>query len=116
MECKECFGYGKYDVGPDCDLPASMCCGGCYKTVECKKCNGTGKIEEMKNPVDEIYKMWVSSSQREFDRWISTNHKRLSQDVIELMEGAYYNGFNEPLPFATFEHYLDGIKDTGETN
>jgi hypothetical protein len=21
-----------------------MCCGGCYRTVECDKCNGTGKI------------------------------------------------------------------------
>jgi hypothetical protein len=43
-ECNECYGSGTYEVGPECSMPSSMCCGGCYRTVECDKCNGTGKI------------------------------------------------------------------------
>lgn len=40
--CEDCDGQGYVMIGPDCDLPASMCCGGCYKKVECDKCNGKG--------------------------------------------------------------------------
>lgn len=43
VECDECCGCGSYDIGPECTMPASMCCGGCYRTVECDECNGTGK-------------------------------------------------------------------------
>jgi len=40
--CEDCYGQGHVMIGPECDLPASMCCGGCYKKVECDKCNGKG--------------------------------------------------------------------------
>jgi RecJ-like exonuclease len=40
--CNECDGQGYVMIGPQCDLPASMCCGGCFKKVECDKCNGKG--------------------------------------------------------------------------
>ncbi len=40
--CEDCYGQGYVMIGPDCDRPASMCCGGCYKKVECDKCNGKG--------------------------------------------------------------------------
>jgi len=40
--CNECDGQGYVMIGPDCSLPASMCCGGCYKKVECDECNGKG--------------------------------------------------------------------------
>lgn len=44
--CTECEGEGSIEIGPDCLMPASMCCGGCYKTVQCDECNGTGSITE----------------------------------------------------------------------
>jgi hypothetical protein len=47
-ECDECYGSGTYEVGPECMKPASMCCGGCYVTVKCDKCNGNGKVYEQK--------------------------------------------------------------------
>jgi len=40
--CNECSGQGYVEIGPDCDRPASMCCGGCFKKVECNECNGKG--------------------------------------------------------------------------
>ena len=43
-ECKECSGEGYYEVGPDCNKPASMCCGGCYKRFECDNCGGSGEF------------------------------------------------------------------------
>ena len=45
-ECNECYGAGTYEMGPECDKPASMCCGGCYVTVKCDRCNGSGKVIE----------------------------------------------------------------------
>jgi hypothetical protein len=115
MECKECFGSGQYEIGPECDKPASMCCGGCYKKVKCEKCNGTGIIK-MNTPIDEIYRMWHSKDQREFDRWFAVNKNTLNKNLMEMMEKAYYAGFNEELPFASFEDYINGIENTGETD
>jgi hypothetical protein len=45
INCPECEGEGSYEYGPECTRPASMCCGGCYKTARCEECNGTGRIE-----------------------------------------------------------------------
>lgn len=116
MECEECFGSGYYEIGPECDRPASMCCGGCYKKVKCEKCNGTGKLNYMKTPVDEIYKMWLNADERSFNRWFVTNVNRLSNDCIKLMKEAYYAGYQEDLPFANFDDYLNGVEDTVQTN
>ena len=115
MECKECFGSGYYEIGPECDKPASMCCGGCYKKVKCEKCNGTG-MNDLNTPIDEIYKMWYSKDHKDFDRWFVTNRKRLSEEFMEMLKDAYYSGFHEELPFANFDDYLNGIKDTEQTN
>lgn len=46
MRCEECDGDGYIEIGPECMKPASMCCGGCTKTVECEQCNGTGEQDE----------------------------------------------------------------------
>lgn len=43
-ECSNCYGEG-YEEVVECDLPASMCCGGCTKLYECEQCNGTGYEE-----------------------------------------------------------------------
>ncbi len=40
LDCKECDGIGFFEYGPDCSKPASECCGGCYKKVECTACEG----------------------------------------------------------------------------
>jgi len=45
-KCSECYGNGYVDVGPECDKPASMCCGGCYRKEKCDNCNGTGKEKD----------------------------------------------------------------------
>jgi hypothetical protein len=45
MECEDCNGKGTVEYGPVCGMPASMCCGGCYQTVICETCDGSGKIE-----------------------------------------------------------------------
>lgn len=42
--CIECDGDGSYEVGPQCDKPASMCCGGCYVTERCEYCSGSGRV------------------------------------------------------------------------
>lgn len=46
MMCEECSGLGYVEIGPECDKPASMCCGGCYVKVECEKCEGNGYKKE----------------------------------------------------------------------
>lgn len=114
MECKECFGSGYYEMGPECDKLASMCCGGCYKKVKCETCNGTGE-SGMDTPIDEIYRNWYSKDQKQFDRWFVTNRKRLSDEFMEMLKDAYYAGSNDT-PFTNFDDYLNGIKDTSETN
>ena len=43
-ECSNCYGEG-YEEVVECDLPASMCCGGCVKEYMCEQCNGTGYEE-----------------------------------------------------------------------
>jgi hypothetical protein len=44
-DCECCSGNG-YVEEMDCHVgSASICCGGCYKNVECEECNGTGEQE-----------------------------------------------------------------------
>ena len=40
VQCPECKGEGYHEVGPECDRPASMCCGGCYTRQLCEECDG----------------------------------------------------------------------------
>lgn len=44
IDCPECEGEGTYEDGPICTRPASQCCGGCYETRVCEKCNGRGTV------------------------------------------------------------------------
>jgi len=44
IDCFECNGEGSNEIGPECSLPASYCCGGCYRIEKCDKCGGSGKI------------------------------------------------------------------------
>lgn len=44
MECKKCNAVGYYESQPECDRPASMCCGGCVCEVECEVCEGKGYL------------------------------------------------------------------------
>ncbi len=45
IDCTECLGDGT-STEMDCQSgTASNCCGGCYKTVACDTCEGSGEIE-----------------------------------------------------------------------
>ena len=44
MNCKTCNGTGRYDTFVECFRPASNCCGGCYKEVDCEICHGKGYL------------------------------------------------------------------------
>lgn len=50
--CEWCEGEGRVKIGPNCSMPASMCCGGCYEEVKCDKCNGTGCEKETAEETD----------------------------------------------------------------
>lgn len=45
IECSECEGEGYNEIGPECNQPASNCCGGCYVKQQCEACDGSGSIE-----------------------------------------------------------------------
>lgn len=42
-DCPECDGKGGYEVR-ECSNYSNECCGGCYKTHKCERCDGTGEI------------------------------------------------------------------------
>ena len=44
VDCEECDGEGTIDALYDCGMVASMCCGGCTKTIECEACYGAGTV------------------------------------------------------------------------
>ena len=44
--CKDCKGEGILSIGPTCNYPASLCCGGCYDEIKCDSCDGRGEIED----------------------------------------------------------------------
>ena len=44
IQCRECNGEGETSTGPSCFKNASDCCGGCYETSRCERCNGTGEV------------------------------------------------------------------------
>ncbi len=39
IKCPECDGQGTIEV-QECSYPASMCCGGCTKSITCSHCEG----------------------------------------------------------------------------
>lgn len=38
QECSECGGEGVVEVGPECNVPISECCGGCFRSEPCPEC------------------------------------------------------------------------------
>lgn len=48
MKCTTCDGEGTVEVfiGARCPQPASRCCGGCTVEVDCKRCHGTGEVDD----------------------------------------------------------------------
>ena len=46
FECPECEGNGWTEIGPECNSPASQCCGGCYQKTICTSCDGGDIIVE----------------------------------------------------------------------
>lgn len=45
IPCSNCDGSGIVEMGPQCDKPSSMCCGGCVQDTTCEICNGQKIIE-----------------------------------------------------------------------
>jgi DnaJ-class molecular chaperone len=45
-ECDQCNGTGEMDV-LNCFTNTNECCGGCFKTIECHECDGTGMITKL---------------------------------------------------------------------
>ena len=43
-DCEGCNGTGIVEV-MNCHNQSNECCGGCYKEVECKECEGSGTYE-----------------------------------------------------------------------
>lgn len=41
--CLECDN-GVVEIGPECSVLASDCCGGCYREEKCETCDGSGLI------------------------------------------------------------------------
>jgi len=65
ITCPECNGEGFNEWGPECSKPASMCCGGCYKTIECDKCSsGEASITLDHSDVQDLIE-WVMSGDME---------------------------------------------------
>ncbi len=52
VACKVCLGKGYFMIGPECSNPASECCGGCYREVNCDCCNGKGSVDMFNVPRD----------------------------------------------------------------
>ena len=50
VSCSVCSGVGYTMVGPECSMPASECCGGCYKEVFCDCCSGKGIVDMFRVP------------------------------------------------------------------
>lgn len=54
VTCEDCRGKGWIEVIGACSRPASTCCGGCIKDVECENCNGNGFYwEEQEEEAEE---------------------------------------------------------------
>ena len=52
VECSDCSGEG-FEEMVVCDLPASMCCGGCTKMYKCEECDGNGYVYIDEDDLDE---------------------------------------------------------------
>ena len=55
LECFNCEGDGEHDgTYPECNEPASACCGGCYVKYECETCNGSGELYPKNDEIEDI--------------------------------------------------------------
>lgn len=54
--CHHCNGTGIIEYLKPCNVPISDCCGGCYETCYCEKCDGDGYIMKEKTLKELIYK------------------------------------------------------------
>lgn len=66
LDCPECGGEGKVEVGPTCYKPMSMCCGGCYETHECEECGGDGYKDVAASDIDlyELVERYIKDYSR----------------------------------------------------
>ena len=61
LECFNCEGDGKNDgTYPECNEPASACCGGCYVKYECETCNGSGELYPKNEEIEDYFLMVIA--------------------------------------------------------
>ena len=63
MKCLNCDGVGTVEV-MNCHDYSNECCGGCYITMMCDDCQGTGNVySEDEDPEEEDLKnLWINLS------------------------------------------------------
>lgn len=68
LDCSNCDGGGVVSIGPECDKPASMCCGGCFVDEACEDCDGIGKVvftldaEKIGDIVNSLYNSDINAA------------------------------------------------------
>jgi hypothetical protein len=63
MKCSNCDGVGTVEI-MNCHDYSNECCGGCYITMMCDDCQGTGNVySEDEDPEEEDLKnLWINLS------------------------------------------------------
>jgi len=63
MKCLNCDGVGTVEI-MNCHDYSNECCGGCYITMMCDDCQGTGNVySEDEDPEEEDLKnLWINLS------------------------------------------------------
>lgn len=80
VKCPECDGEGFHEIGPECNSPASQCCGGCYHFVTCTSCDGGAIILEFEeDETIEIIKSLISGNIEEAQDSINDKHLGICQ-------------------------------------
>lgn len=92
IQCFECDGNGEFDGElPECSKPKSQCCGGCYKTYNCKLCEGTGNLYA--DP--DNYELFDYFLILEAYEKMAIGYKKTLKDFNELIRGVSENGLME---------------------
>jgi hypothetical protein len=75
--------------------PASMCCGGCYVTVKCDKCNGKGNV------IDYPFE--------EGDTYYTIENKKIIESCWDYQSEEMYS--KNKVYFSTIDEALNYLKE-----
>lgn len=78
IKCPDCNGDGFHEIGPECGMAASMCCGGCYKREQCTECiDGEVSLSFSSEDAAEILMAAVHGNLREAQDLINELHPEI---------------------------------------